>query len=123
MGGEGFVADGGEGLQAGFYCGNGSVGNNRGQGTGFVSHHEIEQRFIGNGVGAVVVCEFGVGNRFGPRCWVIATEDAEISVNFLVDSFSFTVGLWMISGGEGEVVMEEFSEFTSEGGGELGSTV
>ena len=49
--------------------------------------------------------KFGVGNRFGPRCGIIAIEDAEVSFNFLVDSFSFAVGLWMISGGEGQVIV------------------
>ena len=62
MRGEGFVAGGGEGFKAGFHCGNGSVGDYRGKSTGFISHHEIERRLISDGMGAVVVGEFSVGD-------------------------------------------------------------
>ena len=66
MSGEGFVAGGGKGFETGFYGGDRGVGNHRRKGTGFISHHEIEQRLIGDGVGAVIVGEFCVGDRFGP---------------------------------------------------------
>ena len=33
---------------------------------GFISHHEIEQRLVRDGMGAVVVGEFCMGDRFGP---------------------------------------------------------
>ena len=105
MSSEGFVLGGREGFKAGFYCGNGGFGNNRGEGTGFISHHEIEWRLVGDGMGAVIVSEFCVGDRFGPRCGIIATEDTKIGLDFLVNSFSFAVRLGMIGGGEGEVVV------------------
>ena len=89
----------------GFYCRNGSVGDNRGESTGFISHHEIEQRLVGNGMGVVIVSEFCVGDRFGPRCRIIAAEDMKVGFDFLVDSFRFAVGLQMIGGGEGEVIV------------------
>ena len=107
----------------GFYCRNGSVGNNQMEAMGFISHHEIEGGLISNRMRSVVVSEFSMGDRFGPRCGVIATEDAEIGFYFLVHSFHFAVRLRVISGGEGKVVVEEFSEFVSKGGGELGSSV
>ena len=66
MSGEGFVAGGGEGFKAGFYSGDRGVGDYRGKGMGFISHHEIERRLVRNGMGAVVVGEFCVGDRFGP---------------------------------------------------------
>ena len=66
MGGEGFVAGGGEGFKVGFYGRDRGVGDYRGKGMGFVSHHEIERGLIGNGVRAVIVGEFCVGDRFGP---------------------------------------------------------
>ena len=66
MSGEGFVAGGGEGFKAGFHCGNGSVGDHRRKSTGFISHHEIERRLVGDGMGAVVVGEFSVGDQLGP---------------------------------------------------------
>ena len=66
MSGEGFVAGGGEGSETGFYSGDRGVGDHRGKGTGFVSHHEIEWRLTSDGMRAVVVGEFCMGNRFGP---------------------------------------------------------
>ena len=105
MSGKGFVAGGGKGLQAGFYCGNGSVGDYRREGTGFISHHEIEQGLIGDGMRAVIMCKFCVGDRFGPRCGIIATENTKVGFDFLVDSFCFAVRLRVIGGGEGEVIV------------------
>ena len=89
----------------GFYCGNGSVRDNRGEGTGFISHHKIEWRLVGDGVRAVVVSKFCMGDRFGPRCGIIAAEDMKVGLDFLVDSFRFIIGLWVIGGREGKVVM------------------
>ena len=123
MGGEGFVAGSGEGFKASFHCGNGSVGDHRGKSTGFISHHEIERRLVGDGMGAVVVGEFSVGNRLGPRCGVIAAKDTEVSFDFLIDLFRFAVGLWVIGGGERKVVVEEFSKLSSEGRCELGTAI
>ena len=33
---------------------------------GFISHHEIEGGLISDGMRAVILREFGVGDRFGP---------------------------------------------------------
>ena len=66
MSSEGFIAGGGKGFEAGFYGGDRGVGDYRGKGTGFISHHEIEWGLTGDGVRAVIVGEFCVGNRFGP---------------------------------------------------------
>ena len=49
--------------------------------------------------------KFCVGDRFGPRCGIIAAEDMKVGLDFLVDSFHFAVGLRVIGGGEGEVVV------------------
>ena len=46
-----------------------------------------------------------VGDQFGPRCGIIAAEDAKVGFDFLVDLFHFAVRLWVIGGGEGEVVV------------------
>ena len=89
----------------GFYCGNGSIRDNQGKGTGFISHHEIEWRLVGDGMGVVIMSEFCVGDRFGPGCGIIAAKDAKVGFDFLVDSFRFAIGLRMIGGGEGEVVV------------------
>ena len=105
MSSEGFVTGGGEGFEAGFHGGDRGVGDYRGKGTGFISHHEIERGLIGDGMRAVIVGEFCVGDRFGPRCGIIAAKDAKVSFDFLIDSFGFAVGLRVISSGKGEVVM------------------
>ena len=105
MSGEGFIASGGESFEASFYCGNGCIGDHRGKGMGFISHHEIERGLIRDGVRAVIMSEFCVGDRFGPGCGIIAAEDTKVGFDFLVDLFSFAVRLGVISGGEGEVVM------------------
>ena len=44
-------------------------------------------------------------------------------MNFLVNTFSFTIGLGMIGSGEGEVVSKGFSKLLGKGRGELGATV
>ena len=105
MSGEGLVAGGGEGFEMGFYCGDRGVRDYQGKGTGFISHHEIERGLVSDGVRAVIVGEFRVGDGFRPRCRVIAAEDTEVGFNFLVDSFSFAVRLRVIGGGEREVVV------------------
>ena len=105
MSGEGFIAGGGEGFKAGFYGGDRGVGDYRGEGTGFISHHEIERGLTGDGVRAVIVGKFCVGDRFGPRCGIIAAEDTKVRFDFLVDSFSLAVRLGVVSGGEGEVIV------------------
>ena len=60
---------------------------------------------IGDRMRAVIVCKFSMGDRFGPRCRAIATEDAKVGLYFLIYSFCFAVGLRMVSGREGEVAM------------------
>ena len=67
--------------------------------------------------------EFGVRDLFGPRGRVCATEDAEVGLYFLVNTFGFSVGLWMVGSGKGEVVIENSSEFPSECRGELWATI
>ena len=105
MSGEGFITGGGKGFKAGFYGGDRGVGDHRRKGTGFISHHEIEQRLVSDGVRAVIVSKFSVGDRFGPRCGVIAAEDAKVGLDFLIDPFCFSVGLWVIGSGEREVIV------------------
>ena len=66
MSGEGFVSGGGEGFKVGFHGGDRGIGDHRGKGTGFISHHEIERGLVSDGVRAVIMGEFCVGDRFGP---------------------------------------------------------
>ena len=49
--------------------------------------------------------EFCVGDQFGPRCGIVATEDTKVGFNFLVNSFGFAVRLGVVGSGEGKVIM------------------
>ena len=100
MSGKGFISGGGEGFEAGFYGGDRGVGDHRRKGAGFISDHEIERGLVCDGMRAVIVGEFSMGDRFGPRCRVISTKDSEVGFDFLVDSFCLAVGLGVVGGGE-----------------------
>ena len=57
----------------------------------FISHHEVEWRLIGDGVGAVIVREFSMGDLVCPETRVGPAEDLKVCFNLLVDTFSFAV--------------------------------
>ena len=90
---------------------------------GFISHHEIERGLVCYGMWAVVMHKFSMGDIFSPGSRVISTEDSKVHFDFLVYSFGFSIRLWVISGGEGKVVFEEFPQFLSKGRGELRTAV
>ena len=46
-----------------------------GKGMGFIFHHEIEWRLGGDRVGAVIVCEFRMGNLVSPGGGIRSTKD------------------------------------------------
>ena len=60
---------------------------------------------VRDGMRAVIMSKFCVGDRFRSRCGIIAAEDMEVGFNFLVDSFCFAIGLRVIGGGEREVIV------------------
>ena len=101
----------------------GSIGDNGGKSTRFISHHEEEWQLVGYRVRAVIVGEFGKGNVLSPGSWVRAAEDPKISFYFLVNMFSFPVSLRVTGSGEGKFITEKFSQFLSESGGELWSSI
>ena len=76
-------------------------------------------RTMGNGV----VLEFGGGKEFGPLVGVFGTEDMEISLYFLIGSFSLSISLRMIGSGEADIVFEDSGKFFSECRGKLWSSV
>ena len=82
---------------------------------GFISHHEKERRLVCDGMGAVIVGEFGVGDLVSPGTRVGPTEDLKVRFNLLVDMFGFTVRLEVVGNGEGEIVVEEFAKLLGEG--------
>ena len=42
---------------------------------GLITHHKVKQELIGDGVRAVIVSEFSMGDIISPRSRVIPTED------------------------------------------------
>jgi len=53
---------------------------------------------------AGVMDEFGEGEHGCPRCLVVGAKDAEVDFEFLVNSFSLSVGLRVEGSGEGILV-------------------
>ena len=51
--------------------------------------------------------EFGGGEELRPFSQVIGVKYAEIGFEFLIGSFSLSVGLRVVGGGEAYVVVEE----------------
>ena len=72
-------------------------------------HHEIERGLVCDRVRAVVVGKFCVRDFISPGTRVGPAEDPKVCFNLLVDTFRLTIGLWMICGGEGEIVVQEFA--------------
>ena len=64
-----------------------------------------------------------MGDFVCPGTRVGSTEDAKICFNLLVDTFHFTIRLWVVGGGEREIVVEEFAKFFDEGGCKLRATI
>ena len=89
----------------------------------FISHHEIEQRLVYDGMRVVIVDEFSVGDLVCPGTRVGPAEDPEVCLDLLVNTFCLTVRLEVVGGGEGEIIVEELSEFLGEGRGELWTLV
>ena len=66
MSGEGFISSGSEGLEMVFHSGEVGVRDDGGKGMGFKVHHEKEQGFAGDRVGAVIMYKLSMGNHFEP---------------------------------------------------------
>ena len=75
---------------------------------GFISHHKIEWRLVGNGVRVAVVYEFYMRDLIGPRARV-STEDPKVCFNLLVDTFCFAIRLRVVGSRKGEVIVKELS--------------
>ena len=85
----------------GFDCGDSGVRDYRGEGTGLIAHHEVERRLISDGMGVVIVGEFGMRDVISPRPGVVSAEDLKVCFDFLVYPFSFSVRLGVVGSGEG----------------------
>ena len=53
--------------------------------------------------------EFCMEAQLCPQSGIVSTEDLEIGFNFLIDSFSFSIGLGVVGGREREIIIKEFA--------------
>ena len=67
--------------------------------------------------------KFSQGEEVSPFPRIMDAEDPKIGFNFLIGSFSLSISLGVIGGGEVDVVCEDAGEFASEGRGKLWASV
>ena len=70
--------------------------NDVGDGLWFIAKHEVEWGFAGCGVRVVIVDKLGHRNMVSPGFRVRSAEDVEVGLDFLVESFCFSVGLRVV---------------------------
>ena len=71
----------------------------------------------------MIVGEFSMKDFVCPGTRVGPAEDPKVRFNLLVDTFCLALRLWVVGGGEGEIVVEEFTKLFGEDGGELCTTI
>ena len=67
----------------------------------FISHHEIEQGLVHDGVRVVIVGKFCMRDFVSPGTRVGLTEDPKVCLNLLVDTFCLAIRLGVVGSGEG----------------------
>ena len=67
--------------------------------------------------------KFGRGEEVSPFLRIMDAEDPKIGFHFLIGSFSLSISLGVIGGGEANVIFEDAGKFASEGRGKLGASV
>jgi len=72
---------------------------------------------------SIVEGKFHSGDKGGPFFWVVPTDDTKVGVDFLIETFSLTVGLGVIRGATLEVDTEEFADLFERFRGELRTAV
>jgi hypothetical protein len=97
MCGEGFVSGGRKSFESGFNHREVGFGDDGREGMGFESHYEEERGFPSYRVGAMIVSELRLSDQIRPCGGVISTKDPKVDLDLLVDTFSFSVGLRVIS--------------------------
>ena len=70
--------------------------NDAGDRLWLISKHEVEWGFAGGGVRAVIVDKLGHRDVVSPRFRVRTAEDVEVGLDFLVESFCFSITLQMV---------------------------
>ena len=78
---------------------------------------------MGHGVCLLIVAELHEGVQLMPRFGVVRAEDPEVNFEFLIYSFSFSVGLGMVSGTSECFYSKKSHDFAEYLGGELWASV
>ena len=97
--------------------------NNIGDSLWFIPQHEVEWRFASGGVMAVIVDKCGHGDMFNPSFRVRTTENAEIVLNLLIESFCFSICLRVVCCGQRDFISEIMAKFSCKVCSELGAMV
>ena len=73
--------------------------NDTRDGLWFIAEHEVKWGFAGGGVRVVVMDKLGHGDMVSPSFRVRTAEDAKVGLNFLVESFRFSISLRVVCSG------------------------
>ena len=111
---QGFLPGFLEGNQPIFERGKESL-SQRGICLGFISEHQIEWRCSSGVMWGRVVLKLCSGKEVKPRFRTVGTKYAEVCFYFLVGTFSLSIGLWVVGGGEFDVILKESCQFTGKG--------
>ena len=90
---------------------------------GFIAIKQGKWGHLSGAMRGGVVMEFCQRKELYPFSWVVGAKDAEISFKLLIGSFGLSIGLRMVGSGKMNIILEETSEFLSEGRGELRASV
>jgi len=88
-----------------------------------IAHEGVKRGLRSRGVGADVVGELGGREVRSPVVLSNRSVRAEILFKFLINPFRLTIGLQVISRGEGLIYIQKGTEVTSESSGELRTAI
>jgi hypothetical protein len=60
----------------------------------------------------IIICEFAEGEEFIPIILAFIRKNTYVLLHFLVDTFSLSISLWVISGGWGKFDPKETVKFS-----------
>ena len=90
---------------------------------GFIAIKQGEWGHLSGAMRGRVVVTFCRGKELYPFNRVIGAKDAEICFKLLIGSLGLSIGLRMVGSGEANIILEEMSQFLSEGRSELRALV